>query len=87
MQSQLITFGTAFTASGAAVLSGQSEAAHPRASSFFLGHIYDPMFLCCLGTLQALTTFTTWHPQEKNQQSLFSHLCLEVRLVFKFTGV
>lgn len=77
MQFQLISFGTAFTACGAAVFSGQSEATCPRASSFFLGHIYDPLFLCCLNTLQGLTALIPWLPQtKKNQQSLFSHVCL-----------
>lgn len=69
MQFQLISFGTAFTACGAAVFSGQSEATCPRASSFFLGHIYDPLFLCCLNTLQGLTALIPWLPQTKKKTS------------------
>lgn len=45
MQSELITSVTAFTACGAAVSSGQTEAAQPHALSLFLRHVYDPLFL------------------------------------------
>lgn len=86
MQSELITFVTTFTACGAAVFSGQTE----EAPSLFLCHIYDPMFLCYPNTLEGLTALTPWHPQtttKKPQQSLFFHVCLEVKLVYRFTGV